>query len=58
MRGLFRANVQALDGVEDTQPYADGVLPDLIKSVGFADVCEARASQTATGPISIMSAHR
>lgn len=58
MRALFRATVQALDGVADTQPNADGVLPALIKSAGFSDVREVRVMPTATGSISILTARR
>ena len=56
MRGLFRATVQALDGVADTQPNADGVLPGLIAGVGFREVKELRVIPTATGSISILRA--
>lgn len=56
MRCLFRATVQSLDGVDDTQPNADGVLPEFIKKAGFADAQEVRVIPTATGSISILSA--
>ena len=35
MRVLFRGTVQAIDGVHDTQPNADGCLPELIEASGF-----------------------
>jgi len=57
MRRLFRATVQVLDGVADTQPNADGVLPDLIRRAGFDSVAEIAALPTATGSISILSGH-
>lgn len=57
MRRLFRATVQSLDGVDDTQPNADGLLPELINDAGFAGVEEARVIPTATGSISILTAH-
>lgn len=57
MRRLFRATVQSLDGVDDTQPNADGVLPGLINEAGFAGVQETRVIPTMTGSISILSAH-
>lgn len=57
MRRLFRATVQTLDGVDDTQPNADGLLPELINDAGFAGVQEARVIPTATGSISILTAH-
>ncbi|MDX2224844.1 MAG: methyltransferase domain-containing protein [Rhodospirillaceae bacterium] len=58
MRVLFRATVQTLDGVADTQPNADGVLPTLFRSAGFERVAETDVIQTATGSISIYSAAR
>lgn len=58
MRALFGATVQALDGVADTQPNADGVLPALISESGFSEVREAQSFQTATGSISILSGIR
>ena len=54
MRGLFRATVQFLDGVADTQPNADGVLPDLLRHAGFDSVAEIATLPTATGSISIL----
>ena len=53
MRLLFRRTVQALDGVADTQPNADGTLPTLMARVGFARVEEAAVIPTPTGSISI-----
>ncbi|MBY0422297.1 MAG: class I SAM-dependent methyltransferase, partial [Parvularculaceae bacterium] len=58
MRRLFRGTVQSLDGIDDTQPNADGVLPELINEAGFAGIREVRVIPTATGSISILSAHR
>ena len=57
MRRLFRATVQTLDGVDDTQPNADGILLELIIDAGFAGVREVRVIPTATGSISILAAH-
>ena len=56
MRRLFRATVQSIDGVADTQPNADGVLPTLIADAGFGEVEELRVIPTATGSISILKA--
>ena len=56
MRRLFRATVQTLDGVDDTQPNADGLLTEIINEAGFAGVQEARVIPTATGSISILTA--
>ena len=58
MRLLFRATVQAIDGVEDTQPNADGVLPQLMKFAGFSDVTETGLIPTITGSISVYLASR
>lgn len=53
MRLLFRCTVQRLDGVQDTQPNADGVLPELIAQAGFQDVVETQVIATLTGSISL-----
>ncbi|MBI5938926.1 MAG: class I SAM-dependent methyltransferase, partial [Caulobacterales bacterium] len=58
MRGLFRGTVQRLDGVKDTQPQADGILPDLIRQAGFIDVAETQVIPTPTGSISLFRATR
>lgn len=57
MRALFRT-VQLVDGFADTQPNADGVLPDLMREAGFIDVAETDLFATATGSISIYRAIR
>lgn len=57
MRFLFR-QIQRLDGFENTQPNADGVLPDLFAAAGFGRVVERQAIPTPTGSISIYSARR
>ncbi len=57
MRLAFRATVQALDGVADTQPNADGVLPLLMNSASFGGVQERAVFATLTGSISIYTAH-
>lgn len=57
MRSLFRT-VQRLDGYENTQPNADGLLPELMKEAGFIDVDEKRVVPTATGSISLYFARR
>jgi ubiquinone/menaquinone biosynthesis C-methylase UbiE len=58
MRLLFRATIQRLDGVADTQPNADGILPDLIRDAGFVDVCEIDRVHTVTGTIMLLGAKR
>jgi len=57
MRLAYR-HVQALDGFDNTQPNADGILPDLIAEAGFADIRENRVIPTPTGSISLYSARR
>lgn len=52
MRTLFRM-VQMVDGFEDTQPNADGVLPSLMAAAGFVEIEETRVIPTVTGSISL-----
>ncbi|HSW13404.1 MAG TPA: methyltransferase domain-containing protein [Solimonas sp.] len=52
MRMAFRI-VQMADGKTDTQPNADGVLPQLIAEAGFVAVREAAVIPTLTGSVSI-----
>ena len=56
MRTAFRGTVQAIDGIEDTQPNADGCLPAMMQEAGFEAVRENMAIGTLTGSISIYSA--
>lgn len=58
MRLLFRLTVQRLDGVEDTQPNADGVLPCLISDAGFTEMAERERIHTMTGTIAILTARK
>jgi ubiquinone/menaquinone biosynthesis C-methylase UbiE len=57
MRSAFRI-VQFVDGVEDTQPNADGILAALIEAAGFLDVREAEVVPTITGSLSIYVANK
>ena len=57
MRSLFRI-VQRIDGFEDTQPNADGVLPALMAETGFEQVRETRVFPTPSGSISLYRAVR
>jgi phospholipid N-methyltransferase len=57
MRFAF-TQVQTLDGFRNTQPNADGVLPDLMTEAGFVDVKENVVIPTPTGSISLYSARR
>lgn len=52
MRALFR-QIQRLDGVENTTPNAQGILPVLMSEIGFIDVKEALVIPTPTGSISL-----
>ena len=52
MRKLFRATVQQLDGVEDTQPNADGIVERLLAEI-FTDAERLNIIPTATGAISL-----
>lgn len=52
MRTLFKL-VQYVDGFADTQPNADGILPELLREAGFVDVEETDFFPTLTGSISI-----
>jgi SAM-dependent methyltransferase len=45
--------VQLADGKEDTQPNADGILPQLMSEAGFRDVREAEVVPTISGSISV-----
>jgi trans-aconitate methyltransferase len=61
MRCLFKT-VQYVDGYEDTQPNAEGILPTLMREAGFANVEENSVIATLTGSISlyrgVRSTHR
>jgi len=57
MRRLFRV-VQHLDGYENTQPNADGILPSLIEEAGFEQVQETAVVPTLFGSISLFKALR
>lgn len=57
MRFGFRF-VQHVDGKADTQPNADGILPELIAQAGFVDVAEQAVIPTVTGSFSIYHARR
>ncbi|KAA0083537.1 class I SAM-dependent methyltransferase [Mycolicibacterium sp. P9-64] len=57
MRSAFRI-VQLADGKEDTQPNAEGALPDLMSDAGFSDVREAEVVPTVSGSISVYVARK
>ncbi|MEV5572178.1 class I SAM-dependent methyltransferase [Spirillospora sp. NPDC052269] len=52
MRLGFRL-VQFADGVEDTRPNAEGVLPELMVEAGFGGVREVEVVSTVTGSVSV-----
>lgn len=58
MRFLFRVTVQALDGVTDTLPNADGGISTILRQAGFAVVAEHKRIHTPTGTISIYHAQK
>lgn len=55
MRLAFRY-VQMVDGRSDTQPNADGIVPELIARAGFQGVTEAAVFPTVSGSISVYHA--
>lgn len=58
MRILFRNTVQRLDGIADTQPNADGILPRLMADAGFVGIDERARVRTSTGMIRLYSAQK
>lgn len=58
MRTLFATTVQNLDGHEDTEPNAKGVLPKLMQAAGFTGVEETMVIPTFTGSISLYRGRR
>jgi len=52
MRSLFRATVQSLDGISDTQPSADGEVEKLFAEI-LTEPCLLQRFPTATGTISL-----
>jgi len=57
MRLLFR-QVQHLDGLEGTQPNAEGIVPVLMEEIGFDSIRENRVIATPTGSISLYSGRK
>ncbi|MGB7371065.1 class I SAM-dependent methyltransferase [Erythrobacter sp.] len=53
MRRLFRWTVQRIDGVEDTQPNADGALEEMLAELAGEKVMPVRVVRTLTGAISL-----
>ncbi len=57
-RKLFRMTVQIMDGVENTQPNADGILLSVLRGAGFSEPFEVARIPTLTGTISIFNASK
>ena len=58
MQVAFRLTVQMLDGTTNTQPNADGILPQFIKEAGFKNVRELDSFSTITGRLEILGAEK
>lgn len=57
MRRLFTI-VQKLDGLENTEPNARDVLPELMRACGFTEVAERAVIPTLSGSISLYWARK
>jgi len=58
MRVAFRATVQALDGVNDTEPHAVGQFPSIVREAGLKTLTETSRTYTPTGQITCWIARR
>lgn len=58
MKLAFRLTVQLLDGVSDTQPNADGVLPRLMHEAGLVDIVLLERILTPSGSIDLLTARK
>ncbi|WP_071796155.1 class I SAM-dependent methyltransferase [Natronohydrobacter thiooxidans] len=58
MRFAFRNTVQRIDGFEDTEHNARGVLPDLMHEAGFDNVKETALFPTPSGAITLFQAEK
>lgn len=58
MRLAFRTTVQVLDGVDDTEPHAQGQLPSIIREAGLKTLTETSRTHTPTGQITCWIASR
>ncbi len=56
MRLIFAANVQLLDGRENTRDHAAGRLPRFVEEAGFRDVRVWRRLRTGAGSLELLSA--
>lgn len=58
MRFAFRTTVQALDGVDDTEPHANGQLPAIMREAGLKTLTETPRTHTPRGQITTWIARR
>lgn len=58
MRLAFRATVQALDGIADTEPHAKGQFPAIVLEAGLKTLTETSRTPTPTGAITTWIARR
>ena len=58
MRLAFRTTVQALDGVDDTEPHAKGQFPAIVREAGLKTLTETSRTHTLTGQITTWIARR
>lgn len=58
MRLLYRATIQVLDGVRNTQDNVDGRLIELFAGAGFVDVVQRNAFSTVYGTMALYSARK
>lgn len=58
MRLAFRTTVQALDGVNDTEPHAKGEFPAIVREAGLKTLTETSRTHTPTGQITCWIARR
>jgi len=58
MRFAFRNTVQRIDGIQDTEHNARGVLPELMREAGFDPVEEMASIPTPSGAITLFRAEK
>lgn len=57
-RAAFLLFVRLLDGLERTRGHADGLLPGLLRSAGFAEVRRTGRVRTVAGAVTLLRARR
>ena len=58
MRLAFRCTVQMLDGIRDTQPNAEGIIPELLVGAAFSNIELLDHFTTPSGSIDIIAARK